>query len=121
MLELCEETFNAPAELVGEPIIGMLVLAMAAWRDDRLAALVEDEVVEPISVIGAIRKDLIGLQSPDQIAGGGHIVLLAGAKLETYRQAECIDYGVEFGSEAASGAAKSLGLRSPLFRRAPAA
>lgn len=107
--------------LVGDPIIGVLVLAIATGWKDRLAALVKDEVMEAVRVGGVVGEDLVRLQTPDQVAGGGHVVLLARTKLEAHRQAERIDYGVEFGSEAASGAVKSLGLRSPPFCRAPAA
>lgn len=71
---------------VGDPIIGVLVLAMAAGWDDRLATLVEDEVMEPVRIIGAVGEDLACLQSSDQVAGGSHVVLLAVAKLEAHRQ-----------------------------------
>jgi hypothetical protein len=42
---------------------------------------------------------LSGWQPADQVAGGSHVVLLAGAEDEAHRQAERIDYGVDFGAE----------------------
>lgn len=121
MLELGKEAFDPPSLLVGDFVVTVLVLAMTAWRDDRLSTLIEDDIVKAVSVIGAVGKDLAASQSRDQSAGGRHVVLLAGADLKTDRQSERIDYGMELGAETATGATESLGLRSPLFRRAPAA
>lgn len=66
-------------------------------------------------------RNLRWLLAPDQVAGRGHVILLARSEHEADRQAQCIDYGVDFGAEPASGTAKSLGLNAPLFTRAPAA
>jgi hypothetical protein len=54
LLELGEEAFDPPALLVGELVVRMLELSMAARWDDRLAALLKDEVVQAASVIGLI-------------------------------------------------------------------
>jgi len=99
----------------------VLVFAMAARRDDRLAALLVDEIVQAVSVVGAVRENLAGRDTANQIAGGRHVVLLTEAEDEADRQAHRIDYGMDLGAEPASGAAKSLGLSAPLFIRAPAA
>lgn len=99
----------------------MLVPSMTAWRDDRFAALIKDEIVQAVGVIGAISQDLICRQSPNEIASRRHVVLLPRPQSKAHRQPERIDYGVDLGAEPASGAAESLGLRSPLFRRPPAA
>jgi hypothetical protein len=45
LFELGEEAFDAPALLVGDAIIAVLIFAMAAGRDNRLAALFIDEVM----------------------------------------------------------------------------
>ncbi len=94
---------------------------MAAGRDDRLAALAVDEVVQSGGVIGAISQNLFSGDAPDQIASVCHVVLLAGTQNETDRQAEGIDYGMDFSAESTSGSPESLGLSAPLFTRAPAA
>ena len=99
----------------------MLVFAMTARRDDRLTALRVDEIVQAVGVVGAVCENLSGRQASDQIAGRGHIVLLAGAKDKADRQAKRVDYGVDLGAEPASGSPESLGLSAPLFIRAPAA
>ena len=65
--------------------------------------------------IGAACKNLPGGWSADPIAGRGHVVLLPGTEQEAHRQAERIDYSVDFGAEPASGAAESLGLKAPLL------
>ena len=57
----------------------------------------------------------------DQIIGWCHVVLLSGAKVEADRQAQRIDYCVDFGAEPAARPAKSLGFLAPLFSGAPAA
>ena len=121
MLELGEEGFDTPALLVGDAIIGMLVFAMAARWDDRFTALVVDEIMQAVSVIGAISQDLASRDAADQVAGGCHVVLLAGTEDEADRQAKGIDYGVDLGAKPASRTAESLGLNAPLFTRAPAA
>lgn len=75
---------------------------MAARRNDRLAALVEDEIVEVVGIVGAIGKNLTGVKALDQIAGRGHVILLAGTEFEPDRQPKGIDYSVDLGSEAAA-------------------
>lgn len=94
---------------------------MATRRDDGFTALIEDDVVQAIGVVGAIGDHLGGRQALDQITSWRHVVLLTGPDLETDRQAERVYDGVELGAEAAAGATESLGFRSPLLRRAPAA
>lgn len=98
-------------------VIGYILLA-ASQQNERCPA---SPYSPTVGIIGLVGKDLPGLQAIDQIIGGSHVVLLSGAEVETHRQAERVDYGVDFGAEAAARPAKSLGLRSPLFCRAPAA
>ena len=121
LLELSEEALDAPALLVSDAVVAVLIFAMAARRDNGLAALLVNKVVQFVGVVGAICQNLISGDAADQIAGGRHVILLARTEDEAERQAESIDYGVDFGAEATSGSSKSLGLSAPLFTRAPAA
>lgn len=121
MLDAAEEALDAISLSVEGLVVGVLALAVTPWRDDRITALVDDEIVEALGVIGLVGQDVVGRQAFDQITGRGHVVLLAGAGDEADRQAERVYADVELGSETAARAAKRLGVRSPLFRRAPAA
>ena len=94
---------------------------MAARRDDRLAALLGDDVAEPVGVIGTIGNDLFAAKALDQLASGRHVVLLTRSEFEADRQRQRVYDGMQFGAEAAARAAESLGFRSPFLRRAPAA
>ena len=49
-----------------------------------------------------VSEDLFGLKTIDQVVFGRHVVLLPGAEVEAYRQTKRIDYGVDFGAEAAA-------------------
>lgn len=44
LFELCKEALAAPL-FVGDAIIGMLMVAMTVRRNDRVPALIEDDVV----------------------------------------------------------------------------
>lgn len=94
---------------------------MSAWRDDRFTALCADQFAQAVGVIGAIGKNLLCVQSADEVTGWRHVILLARAEHEAHRQAQGIDYGMDFRAEPTSGTTKSLGLNAPLFTRAPAA
>lgn len=102
LLEFGEEALDAPALFVCDAVVTALDLAVAAGRNDRFAALFGDEIAQAIGVVGAVGQHVFGLQAADQVAGRGHIVLLAGAEHEAHRQAESIDYSVDLGSEPAS-------------------
>ncbi len=121
MLEFGKEALNAPSLSLGDTIIFILIFAVTAGRNDRLSALIENDVMQAIGVIGPIGKDLACVQISDEFTGGRHIALLTGPQFEADRQAERIDDGVDFRSETASRATESLGLHAPLFRRPPAA
>jgi hypothetical protein len=76
------------------------MLSMPSWRDDRLAALVKDHVVELVGVVGAVGNDLAGGEAGNQTAGRRHVVLLAGSDLKPDRQTKCIYDSMELGAEA---------------------
>lgn len=121
LFELGEEAFDAPALLVGDTVVGSSVLPISTRWDNRFATLLAHESAQAIGVIGSVGEDVFGRQAPDQVACRCHVMLLARAQREAYRQPERIDYGVDFGAETTSGTSKSLGLNAPLFTLAPAA
>ena len=94
---------------------------MTTRRDDDRSALRFDLFAQAVGIIGFVGKNLLGFEAVDEFVCGRHVVLLPGAEVEADRQAQRIDYGVDFGAEAAARSAKSLGFLSPLFCRAPAA
>lgn len=102
LLELGEEALDAPSLFVGDTVIRVLMFAMSAGWDDRLATLFEDDIVEAVGVIGAIGEHLVGGQATDQITGRCHIILLTRSDIKTYRQTKSIDYSMDFGPEASS-------------------
>lgn len=73
---------------------------MAARRDDDTSPLSLDFFAEAIGVIGFIGQDLRRIKTVDQFVRGSHVVLLARPQFKADRQAQGIDYGVDFGSEA---------------------
>lgn len=77
--------------------------------------------MEAVGVVGLVGDDVFGGQALDEIARRRHIVLLAWSQGESDRQAESVCAGMELGPDAATRAAERLGVRSPFFRRAPAA
>ena len=80
-----------------------------------------DVLAEAVGVISPVGDDFFASQPVDQAQAGAMSFCCPGPRLEADRQAQRIDYGMEFGAEAAARAAESLGFRSPLLRRAPAA
>jgi hypothetical protein len=50
LLELGKEALDAPSLLVGDAIVAVLVFAVAARWDDRLTALLVDEIVQAVGV-----------------------------------------------------------------------
>ena len=97
------------------------MVPMASGRDDGLAALLENEIVQAIGVVSLVGDDLAGFHAGNEIAGGSHVVLLAGTQYKADRQAQGVYDGVDLGSKAATRAPEGLSFRSPLLRRAPAA
>ena len=61
LLEFGEKAFDAPAVPDKRFCrVSVLISAMAAGWNDRLAALVEDHIVKLVRIIGAISDDLTG-------------------------------------------------------------
>lgn len=85
LLEFGEEGFDAPSLFVGDAVVGVLIFAMAAGWDYRLAALFVDEIVEAVGIVSAIRQNLVCGNTSDQVAGGCYVVLLAGPQNEADR------------------------------------
>ncbi len=121
LFDAAEEALDAVSLLVEPFVIAVLALSVASGWDDGIAALGDDEVVQSVGVVGFVGQDIAGGQAFDQVAGRGHVVLLAWAGSEPHRQPQGVYADVQLGSEAAARAAKRLGVWSPLFLGAPAA
>jgi hypothetical protein len=74
-----------------------------------------------IGVITLVGDDGFGLKAFDEIVRLGDVVALAWPEQQADRIAERVGRGVDFGAQAAAGAAQALGIRPPLAIRAPAA
>lgn len=96
LFELAEEAFDAVACGVEGRVIAMLMPTGAAGWDHRAPALVKDEVVEPIGIVGAIGEDRAGMDAVDESGGRGHVVLLTGAQAEANGQPQRVGHGMEF-------------------------
>ncbi|MBN8966703.1 MAG: hypothetical protein J0H89_15340 [Rhizobiales bacterium] len=62
LLESGEEALNAPPLAMSDTIVAVLVPAMAASRNDRFTAFIEDDVMETIGVIGPVGDHLAGCE-----------------------------------------------------------
>ena len=59
-LSLAKKSLDAPAVPISDFVVSVLISAMAAGWNNRLAALVEDHIVKLVRIIGAISDDLTG-------------------------------------------------------------
>ncbi len=80
LLELCKEALDAPAGLIGDAVVAVLIFSMTARWNDRFATLFKDNVMQAIGAIGAVGEHMLGRQPPDDVAGRSQIVLLAGSR-----------------------------------------
>src|ERR1700730_381261 len=62
-----------------------------------------------------------GGEPVDEFVRMSDIVFLSGTADQPDRIAQGVSSGMDFGTQTTSGAAQSLGMRPPFFRRAPAA
>ncbi len=99
LFEFSEEAFDAVTCGVQSAVIMVLVLASAPWRDHRAPALVKDEVVETVSIVGAVCEHCAGVDAFDQSVSCGHLVLLTGAHAEANGQPQRISHGMELGAK----------------------
>ena len=60
MLELGEEVLDPPALFVDYAIMAVLIFAIAPRRNDWLAAFAVDEIMQAVSIIGAVGQNLAG-------------------------------------------------------------
>lgn len=80
----CERE-NTPRSIPGyefvvtssDAIIDVLIFA---GRNDRLAALLVDEVMQSVGVAGTVSQHSFNRDASDQVASRDHVVLLAGAE-----------------------------------------
>ena len=115
LLDAAEEALDAVSLLIEGLVVGVLSLAVALGRDDGIAALVDDLLEQLVSVVGLVGENIFGGHAVDQIASGGHVVLLTWSEEQANRQAQGVYTDMELGSEAAARAAKRLGVQSPFF------
>lgn len=121
LLELVEEALDTVTLLVDGAIVAMLMPTLRHGRDDRDGTGIEDGVVQPVGIIGAIGQHMLGVQAVDQGFGLADIAVLPGRADETHGVAERFDGSMELGGQAAFGATQALGIRPPFSLRAPAA
>ena len=88
--------------LVSDAVVFALDLAVSARGNDDSSALSLDLLAQAVGIIGFVGKHLTCLKTVDQITRWSHVVLLSGAENEAHRQAQRIDYGVDFGPEPAA-------------------
>jgi hypothetical protein len=82
LFEGVEEPFDGVALVVERLVVGMLMLAMTPWRDERFGAGVRDGIHQAVGVMGSIGEHGAGLDSVNQIErldpfGWDHVVFLA--------------------------------------------
>jgi hypothetical protein len=121
LFEFGEEAFDAPSLFVGEPVGLPLYFPVATRGNNGFTALLLDEFDQAVGVIGSVGRNLFGGQVSDEITRRGHVVFLSWAEFKADGEPQGVYDGVDLGSEAPSGSPESLGFRSPLFRRDPAA
>lgn len=78
LFELAEVSLDGVVFFVERLVVGLLVLAMTSWRDHRFGAGIQDDVHQPIGVIGPIRQHRAGLDAIDEVEALDHVVFLAG-------------------------------------------
>jgi hypothetical protein len=76
LLELAEVALDAIAFLVEIEVVGPLKLAIALRRNDDVGAVGSDPVYEVIGVLSLVGDGGFGLDAVDQITGEGDVVAL---------------------------------------------
>jgi len=74
-----------------------------------------------IGVVALVGDRDVCSEAVDQFMRKGDVVALPRRSNQAHRVAERVASGVDFRAQAATGAAKALGIRPPFCRRAPAA
>ncbi len=73
-MSLLKKTFDDVALFVERLVVGVLMLTVTPWRDDRLGTGIEDGVHQLIGVIGWIGEHDGWLDAFDEIERFGHVV-----------------------------------------------
>lgn len=121
LLEPGEHALDTVALFVEARVAGVFAGPVWPWRNDGLGADLAQRVVEMVGVVGLVGDDGGGPEAVEQGGGLDDVASVAGGQDEADRKAKGVDAGVDLGPEAAPRAAKTLGLRAPLLRAAPAA
>ncbi len=86
------------------------MLAGWLWRDDGLAAPLDQPIAQPPSVIGSIREQAArGRDACQQLGHSGQIVRLARRQTKRHRPPHCVGQGVNLGRPSAARPSDRLG------------
>ncbi len=121
LFELAEEALDAVAFPVEARVAGVFDGPVGPRRDDGLGPDPAQGLVEVVGVVGLVGDDGGGPEPLEKRGGLDDVASVTGCQEEADGQAESVDAGVDLGPEAAPRAAKTLGLRAPFLRAAPAA
>ena len=121
MFDFIEEALYLVSLLVKVLIIIMWLTSVGSWRDDGFGPLFKDGLVEVICIIGGVSDDEVAGHTFDEVSPIKNLASLAGGCDEAGRMTMIVGCGMNFGCQAATGAAQTLGIRPPFSLRAPAA
>lgn len=79
LFELCKEALAAPL-FVGDAIIGMLMVAMTVRRNDRVPALIEDDVVQGVGIVSAVASTCLAGSPRTRLQAGAISVCWRGPR-----------------------------------------
>ena len=96
-------------------------LAVPLRRNDDLGAASGDPFGEMIRIVTFVGDRGIGGETVDQLMGKSDVVALSRRPDQTDRKTKSFGGSMDFGAQAATRPAKTLGIRPPLTLRAPAA
>ncbi len=117
VLELAEQTLDAVAPAILQPVVRCGVATVALGRDDRLDLVVGQFLTDGISIVAFVGQHSIDpvCDHADQRAEALDIVRLSGRQNEGERAALGIAAGVELGGKPATRPAEPFCLLSPFF------
>ena len=121
LLQLVEEALDEVAFLVEGLIVRPSLLSVRFGRNDQFRSGVSDGLVQVVGVVALIGDHGFRLEASDQLVAAGGIMALTWSEQQAHRVAKRIRGGMDFGAQAAAGAAQSLSIRPPFAMRAPAA
>lgn len=121
MLDFVDKTFDQSPFPIAIRIIVARCFAIFARRDHWNRVMVENKGNQIITIISAIRQDIITQLVAQQRLTLGAIMSFAARQSEAQRIAQGIRFYVDFGAESTTVASQGLGVLSAVFFGAPAA